>query len=82
MYPLDTEVDLLTVNHYGVDMSSEDTSFMRMIRTFCNHINRDAGSSRTKRTASTSLTPVANRISNSLNSKVDTHVPTVIFINV
>ena len=34
---LDGGVASLTVDHYGVDMSSVDTSFMRMIRTFCNN---------------------------------------------
>ena len=40
---LDGGVASLTVDHYGVDMSSVDTSFMRMIRTFCNNTNPGAG---------------------------------------
>ena len=45
---------------------------MKKIRNFCNNSNPGAGSGGTKRKASTSLTPVAKRISNSLGSNLDT----------
>ena len=57
-------------------MSSVDTLFMRMIRTFCNNTNPGAGFGGTKRKASDvtgfGLTPVAKRSGNSLGSNLDT----------